>query len=105
MSENVVAKMNGEAKMNGHKLRKFLSYDRDLDPEEPEPEKVVTLTRAYRDVLHGIKEDPTRQGLLKTPERAAKAFLFFTKGYEQTLQGKIPFLLFQLFSESLFCFR
>ncbi|RXG70903.1 GTP cyclohydrolase 1 [Armadillidium vulgare] len=31
-------------------------------------------------------EDPEREGLLKTPERAAKALLFFTKGYDQTIE-------------------
>lgn len=87
-------KQNGEPLVNGHrgKIKKFLSYDRDLDPEEPEPKKVLELTKVYRDLLSGIKEDPSRQGLLKTPERAAKAFLFFTKGYDQTLEGKIIFL-------------
>ena len=33
-------------------------------------------------------EDPTRPGLLKTPERAAKAMMYFTKGYDETIQGK-----------------
>ncbi|XP_054714388.1 GTP cyclohydrolase 1-like [Uloborus diversus] len=82
---------------NGHgrKMKKFLSYDRDLDPEEPEPSQVVELTRVYRQLLSGIHEDPSRQGLLKTPERAAKAFLFFTKGYGQTLEDVVNDAIFE----------
>lgn len=45
------------------------------------------MADSYRSLLSDVGEDPCRQGLLKTPERAAKAFLFFTKGYEQTLEG------------------
>ena len=45
------------------------------------------MTAAYRSLLTNLGEDPQRQGLLKTPERAAKALLFFTKGYEQTIEG------------------
>ncbi len=30
-----------------------------------------------------LGEDPTREGLVKTPERVAKAFRFFAQGYQQ----------------------
>lgn len=44
---------------------------------------VDLLVDAYRRVLTGIGEDPHREGLLKTPERAAKAMMYFTKGYKE----------------------
>jgi GTP cyclohydrolase I len=34
-------------------------------------------------LLGFLGEDPSREGLLKTPERVAKAFRFFTQGYQQ----------------------
>ncbi|KAL9952385.1 hypothetical protein ACROYT_G039635 [Oculina patagonica] len=43
------------------------------------------LEAAFGTVLDNIGEDKNRQGLLKTPSRAAKAMLFFTKGYEETI--------------------
>ncbi len=49
---------------------------------EEYPEKVThDLVQHYRDIIQGIGEDPWRQGLLKTPERAAKAIQFLTHGY------------------------
>ncbi len=37
----------------------------------------------YKEILHLINEDPSRDGLLKTPERASKAIQFLTKGYNE----------------------
>ena len=40
----------------------------------------------YEQLIANAGEDTTRDGLLKTPERAAKAFTFLTQGYQQSLQ-------------------
>ncbi|RPD48978.1 MULTISPECIES: GTP cyclohydrolase I FolE [Chitinophagaceae] len=41
------------------------------------------LVKNYREVLQLIGEDPEREGLVKTPERMAKAWQFMTQGYHQ----------------------
>ena len=40
----------------------------------------------YRQLIANAGEDIERDGLIKTPERAAKAFDFLTQGYEQSLE-------------------
>jgi GTP cyclohydrolase I len=40
------------------------------------------LTEVYKGVLKDIGEDPDREGLVRTPERVAKALQFLTQGYE-----------------------
>ncbi|SHI82898.1 GTP cyclohydrolase I FolE [Algibacter luteus] len=37
----------------------------------------------YEDIIKDLGEDTTRDGLVKTPERAAKAMQFLTQGYDQ----------------------
>ncbi|XP_069773044.1 GTP cyclohydrolase 1 isoform X2 [Narcine bancroftii] len=44
-----------------------------------------SLQAAYTAILRGLGEDPERQGLLRTPWRAATAMQFFTKGYEEKI--------------------
>ena len=46
-------------------------------------EKIMALMEHYAAILKLLGEDTNREGLLKTPERVAKAMLTLTRGYEQ----------------------
>jgi GTP cyclohydrolase I len=46
------------------------------------PELINSLSTHYQGVLQQIGENPNREGLLKTPERVAKAMLYLTQGYD-----------------------
>ncbi|XP_035906289.1 GTP cyclohydrolase 1-like isoform X3 [Anopheles stephensi] len=70
----------------GHEKCTF-HHDLELDHKPSTREDLLPLmSKSYRMLLSSLGEDPERQGLLKTPERAAKAMLFFTKGYDQSLE-------------------
>lgn len=43
------------------------------------------LTKSFHEILEAVGEDAQRQGLLKTPARAARAFEFLTQGYRQSV--------------------
>ncbi|KAF2260614.1 GTP cyclohydrolase I [Lojkania enalia] len=54
--------------------------------QEQKEARLAKLAGAVRTILECVGEDPDREGLLDTPERYAKALLFFTKGYEENLR-------------------
>jgi GTP cyclohydrolase I len=45
--------------------------------------EAVSTEDIYREILRRFDEDPTRDGLIRTPERVEKAMTFLTKGYQQ----------------------
>jgi len=53
------------------------------------------LSHCYRDLIQGIGEDLNREGLQKTPQRAAKAFQTLTRGYSQSLDDLLNGAIFE----------
>lgn len=51
--------------------------------KEDQNQIISRIAEHYREILKLIGEDPQREGLLKTPERAAKALFSVTAGYNQ----------------------
>lgn len=50
--------------------------------------KLSHIRDAYSTILRELGEDVSREGLVRTPLRAAKAMQFLTKGYKETTEGK-----------------
>lgn len=66
---------------------------RPMDPESEE-RRLNTLEGAFETILESVEgKQYKRQGLLKTPSRAAKAMLYFTNGYSQNLTGSLLLFL------------
>ena len=80
--------------LNSHKLLEL----EDLNEESASTEdpSLAALSQSYVDILKAIGEDPSREGLLKTPARAAKAFQFFTHGYNEDLKSAINGAIFSV---------
>lgn len=63
------------------------------------------MESSYRDLLRGMGEDPDREGLLKTPERAAEAMRFLTSGYAEDPEALIREAVFEEESDDLVLVR
>ena len=62
--------------------------------EHYDEECTKSLSSNYKKVIENIGEDPNREGLLKTPERVAKAMQFLTQGYDQNPQEILKSAMF-----------
>src|ERR1044072_129256 len=56
--------------------------------------KIAAMEESFRNLLESVGEDPERQGLLRTPNRAARAFDFLTGGYRQSLETLVNNAIF-----------
>jgi GTP cyclohydrolase I len=69
--------------MNQHdNMQEENSMDGYTKIDQYNQEKIKSLSDAYTTILNQLGEDPSREGLLKTPERVAKAMQFLTHGYD-----------------------
>ena len=55
----------------------------------------------FRKLIEGIGEDPKREGLEKTPARAAESFAFLTSGYNQNLDEIVNDALYPVDTEGM----
>ncbi len=69
----------------------IMSYTKD---ELYTPETTEAIAAHVREILRLLGEDPEREGLVKTPERVAKALQFTTKGYQEDGQSIIRQAIF-----------
>ncbi|WP_043311416.1 GTP cyclohydrolase I FolE [Pseudomonas sp. ML96] len=65
----------------------------------------MNLPQHYREILIGLGEDPQREGLRDTPERAAKAMQYLCHGYAQSLEEIVNGALFASASDEVVIVR
>jgi len=53
------------------------------------------LAGLYEEILRNVGEEPSREGLQKTPERAAKAMQYLTRGYSQSAEEVVNNAIFE----------
>ena len=54
-----------------------------LKEEKYDEATTAAIAEHYKEILRLLGEDPEREGLVKTPERVAKALQFLTHGMQQ----------------------
>uniref|UniRef100_A0A671NI79 GTP cyclohydrolase 1 n=1 Tax=Sinocyclocheilus anshuiensis TaxID=1608454 RepID=A0A671NI79_9TELE len=99
------------AELNGLCNGKILTVDskkvavqhkNEISRKEAEDEsRLPALEAAYTTILRGLGENTDRQGLLKTPLRAAKAMQFLAKGYHETIYDVLNDAIFDEDHEDL----
>jgi len=79
-------KLNGKLYNEHHPTEQDVKEKRSFGLTQNNCQKQLqSMAESTRNILVNMGEDPTREGLLETPMRMAKAMMFFTQGYEQTI--------------------
>ena len=75
--------------------RSLVSHIEDLPAVSP-PQDIAVMTKLVRQLLTALGESPGRNGLVRTPERVAKALLFMTRGYHEDIERLLNGALFPI---------
>ncbi|XP_034464402.1 GTP cyclohydrolase 1-like [Hippoglossus hippoglossus] len=92
MEFHYATEMNGNVPIDTRLTKCIESKQDDLCKKEKDSKESEVLTKtsciekAYCTILSELGENTEREGLLRTPLRAAKAMQFFTKGYQETIR-------------------
>ncbi len=62
----------------------------------PTTVETATTEDLYRELIRRLGEDPTRDGLLRTPARMEKSMTYLTRGYAQTVEQVLHNALFDV---------
>jgi GTP cyclohydrolase I len=81
--------------MPPRRRRSSISHIEDLPPVTA-PQDFSIMTGLVSQLLKALGESPRRNGLLKTPERVAKALLFMTRGYHEDIERLLNGALFPI---------
>ncbi|KAI8617257.1 hypothetical protein BC830DRAFT_1062611 [Chytriomyces sp. MP71] len=65
------------------------------ETDEQKQIRTNKIADAVTTIIEQLGEDPNREGMLKTPLRYAKALMFFTKGYEESIKDVINNAVFE----------
>uniref|UniRef100_A0A673M9D2 GTP cyclohydrolase 1 n=1 Tax=Sinocyclocheilus rhinocerous TaxID=307959 RepID=A0A673M9D2_9TELE len=100
MEYQKAAELNGLCNVDSKKVA--VQHKNEISRKEAEDEsRLPALEAAYTTILRGLGENTDRQGLLKTPLRAAKAMQFLTKGYHETIYDVLNDAIFDEDHEEL----
>ncbi|KAJ2161859.1 hypothetical protein GGF46_001167 [Coemansia sp. RSA 552] len=80
--------------LNGLSWPSIGAEKRRSESAEERDARLKKMSGAVKTLLECIGEDPDREGILKTPERYAKALMFLTKGYDESMNDIINGALF-----------
>lgn len=66
-----------------------------MNPETEYREGLEEIAKHYEEIIKLLGEDTTRDGILKTPMRVAKAMQILTRGYSQDAHKVLTDALFE----------
>ncbi|CAI8006093.1 GTP cyclohydrolase 1 [Geodia barretti] len=82
------------SRLDTHRDQLDMGWKNETDKKKAE-ETLEKMSGAFSALIESVGEQPEREGLKRTPLRAAKALCFFTKGYEDNLASVVGDGIFQ----------
>lgn len=89
LSKEEIKRQGTAVEADGLSWPSLHARERLKDSEEEQEARLKRISNAVSTILTELGEDISREGLLNTPERYAKAMLYFTKGYQENILTEV----------------